>query len=88
MAGKKKLLILLAVGAAIGLAATVYGAAMEQAPEKPAPFGNANSPNDTADHSKFEALQKEFTSGPEVTRACLSCHNEAAEQFQKTIHWK
>ncbi len=41
----------------------------------------------TADHSKHEILQQEFTSGPEVTEACLSCHSEAAAQFHKTIHW-
>ena len=41
----------------------------------------------TADHSKFEILQQEFFSGPEVTAACLTCHNEAALQFHKTIHW-
>jgi len=41
----------------------------------------------TADHSKHEILQQQFTSGPEVTKACLSCHSEAASQFHKTIHW-
>lgn len=41
----------------------------------------------TADHSMHEALQQDFQSGPEVTEACLSCHNEAAEQVHKTIHW-
>jgi octaheme c-type cytochrome (tetrathionate reductase family) len=41
----------------------------------------------TADHSKFEVLQKEFTKPEEVTAACLSCHNEAAEQLMQTIHW-
>ncbi|MFB9150949.1 tetrathionate reductase family octaheme c-type cytochrome [Roseovarius ramblicola] len=41
----------------------------------------------TADHSKFEELEGPFASGPEVTRACLSCHTEAAEQFQDSIHW-
>ena len=41
----------------------------------------------TADHSKFEALKKDFKKGPEVTAACLSCHTEAGTQFQKTIHW-
>jgi hypothetical protein len=41
----------------------------------------------TADHSKHPALQQEFSSGPEVTQACLSCHSEAAAQFHKTIHW-
>jgi hypothetical protein len=41
----------------------------------------------TSDHSKHEILQQEFTSGPEVTKACLSCHNQAALQFHETIHW-
>lgn len=41
----------------------------------------------TTDHTKVEALQKPFGSGPEVTQACLSCHSEAAAQFHETIHW-
>ena len=41
----------------------------------------------TADHTKHPALQQEFNTGPEVTKACLSCHSEAAAQFHKTIHW-
>ena len=41
----------------------------------------------TSDHSKHEILKQEFTSGPEVTKACISCHNQAALQFHKTIHW-
>ncbi|HBZ54930.1 MAG TPA: cytochrome C [Syntrophobacteraceae bacterium] len=41
----------------------------------------------TADHGKHPVLQQPFTSGPEVTKACLSCHSEAAAQFHKTIHW-
>ncbi|WP_198586142.1 tetrathionate reductase family octaheme c-type cytochrome [Roseovarius salinarum] len=42
----------------------------------------------TADHSKFEALQKDFASGPEVTEACLSCHTEADDQVMHSIHFK
>ena len=42
----------------------------------------------TADHSKFEILQQEFKSGPEVTKACLTCHTEAADQVHNSIHWK
>jgi octaheme c-type cytochrome (tetrathionate reductase family) len=42
----------------------------------------------TADHSRFEQLQREFKSGPEVTKACLTCHTEAAGQIQRTKHWK
>ncbi len=41
----------------------------------------------TADHSKFEQLQGPFTSGPDVTRACLECHTEADDQFMESIHW-
>ena len=41
----------------------------------------------TADHTKHKALQQEFKTGSKVTEACLSCHSEAAEQFQQTIHW-
>ncbi len=41
----------------------------------------------TADHSKFEALQREFRTAPEVTEACLECHTEAAKQIHKTKHW-
>lgn len=41
----------------------------------------------TADHSKHKALQENFKSGSEVTKACLSCHTEAASQFYKTVHW-
>ena len=41
-----------------------------------------------ADHSRLEALQRDFQSGPEVTRACLSCHPRASAQLHKTEHWK
>jgi len=41
----------------------------------------------TADHSKYEILQGPFNSGPEVTRACLSCHTEVGKHFMKSIHW-
>jgi octaheme c-type cytochrome (tetrathionate reductase family) len=41
----------------------------------------------TADHSSFKQLQKDFRSGPEVTRECLDCHTEAAKQVHATKHW-
>ncbi|SDU19069.1 tetrathionate reductase family octaheme c-type cytochrome [Desulfobacula phenolica] len=41
----------------------------------------------TIDHKKIEALNKDFTTGEEITQACLSCHSEAATQFHKSIHW-
>ena len=45
------------------------------------------APSPTADHSKFKELQKQFKSGPEVTKACLTCHTEAAKQVHRTKHW-
>lgn len=42
----------------------------------------------TADHKKFEQLQQKFQTGPEVTRACLECHTNAAKQIHKSKHWK
>ncbi|MCL6272014.1 tetrathionate reductase family octaheme c-type cytochrome [Sansalvadorimonas sp. 2012CJ34-2] len=41
----------------------------------------------TADHSEFKVLQGTFATGPDVTKACLECHTEAAAQVQKSIHW-
>ncbi len=41
----------------------------------------------TADHKKFKELDRDFASGPEVTKACLGCHTEAANQLHKTQHW-
>jgi len=43
--------------------------------------------NSTADHSKFKDLQGPFKDGPEVTKACLTCHTEAAKQVHMTKHW-
>src|SRR5210317_2177397 len=41
----------------------------------------------TTDHAKHEVLKQTFTSGAQVTAACISCHSEAEAQFHKTIHW-
>lgn len=50
-------------------------------------FSTLSLATTTADHSKFKALQQPFSSGPEVTRACLTCHTEAASQIHLTKHW-
>jgi octaheme c-type cytochrome (tetrathionate reductase family) len=57
----------------------------------PALGGAADKPANAKagpDHSKFAALQENFASGPDVTRACLTCHTDAAKQIHKTQHWK
>jgi octaheme c-type cytochrome (tetrathionate reductase family) len=37
------------------------------------------------DHSQF--VKGPFKSGPEVTKACLQCHQDQAKDFMKTVHW-
>lgn len=81
--------ILVAVGV---LLAAVLGASA-QTPVQAAieSIGTATSPagtGSTADHSKFPILQRDFTSGPEVTAACLTCHTEADDQMMHSIHFK
>ncbi len=49
--------------------------------------GTAADAGTTADHSLFEGLDRDFASGPDVTKACLECHTEAAKQIHKTTHW-
>lgn len=39
------------------------------------------------DHSKFPSLKGPFDSPQEVTRACLACHTNAAEEIMHTTHW-
>ena len=45
------------------------------------------APEAPQDHSKFKQLQGPFTSGAQVTQACLSCHTDAARQVMSTSHW-
>ncbi|WP_300517851.1 tetrathionate reductase family octaheme c-type cytochrome [Aliiroseovarius sp.] len=77
-----------AVGLALALATT--GAWAESAGDTPRPPA-APPPipvSSTADHAEFEALKRAFASGPEVTEACLSCHNEADDQLAHSLHFK
>jgi octaheme c-type cytochrome (tetrathionate reductase family) len=66
----------------ISLALSIGPAAAEK--PQTSPGHHATS---TADHSKFEELQRPFKTGPEVTKACLGCHTEASKQLHKTKHW-
>ena len=39
-------------------------------------------------HTDHTALLTDpYTSGPEVTLACLECHPQAAEEMMQTVHW-
>ena len=55
----------------------------------PQAWASKNEPllGSTADHGKFESLNKKFAAGPEVTKACLECHTEASKQLHRTTHW-
>jgi octaheme c-type cytochrome (tetrathionate reductase family) len=72
----------------------LFAAGLLQAAEMPVPpvtpsLAAATKPasKSTTDHSKLDALKGPFKSGPEVTKACLSCHNMAGHQVMKSIHW-
>jgi octaheme c-type cytochrome (tetrathionate reductase family) len=65
------------------LSAKTWAATESVAPKAPPSIANKS----TADHSKFKELQGPFASGPEVTKACLVCHTEAAKQVHQTLHW-
>lgn len=51
-----------------------------------APAAKADKPPTL--HSRFKVLQQDFQSGPEVTKACLTCHKSASKQIHQTQHWK
>lgn len=38
-------------------------------------------------HSQFPSLQGPFEEPQEVTKACLACHTDAAEEIMHTTHW-
>ncbi len=38
-------------------------------------------------HSNFKILKTEFKKPEDVTKACLTCHTEAAKDIMKTPHW-
>ncbi len=50
-------------------------------------LGKKEDDKSTTDHAKLKELQGPFNSGPEVTEACLKCHNKAGDQFVKNKHW-
>ncbi len=40
------------------------------------------------DHSKFEVLQKQFSSPQEVVKTCMSCHNEVHKELLDSPHFR
>ncbi len=41
----------------------------------------------SVDHTKLQALQREFGKPQDVTRACLSCHTERHREVMASSHW-
>lgn len=68
---------------AAGILAVASAAPVRAQETAPAVPGNGS----TADHTKFEILKQSFASGPDVTKACLTCHTEASDQVMHTLHW-
>ena len=66
---------------------------------EPAPHTDLGNPSNTGisfsgniqgvsvDHSQFSALQGPFERPEDVTKACLSCHTDAANEVMHTTHW-
>ncbi|HPE86981.1 MAG: tetrathionate reductase family octaheme c-type cytochrome [Bacteroidia bacterium] len=79
---KALLLFIFLTGCLLGLVAqdspTFY------TPRKDSPIWQQKS----ADHSKFEVLQKDFDNPHALTAACLSCHTERGKEVMQTAHWK
>jgi octaheme c-type cytochrome (tetrathionate reductase family) len=85
LSGKLAAMLALLAGIAWTPPSVLANAAPSTAAQPPAMTKPAST--STADHSKFKELQQTFKTGPEVTRACLACHTEAAKQVHKSKHW-
>lgn len=70
--------------ALIILAPIVLFASKEPA-KRDDPWANVPERLPHTDHS--DLLPGPFESGPEVTKACLECHEEAAHEVTQTVHW-
>lgn len=76
----------------IGLVVTVLIVAvpivlllLPDAQDQPDPWDSLPQHPSHTDHAAL--ITGPFASGPEVTAACLSCHEDAADQVMHTSHW-
>lgn len=51
----------------------------------PDPWANVVTPAAHTDHT--DLITGPLATGPDVTRACLECHEDAAHQVAQTVHW-
>jgi len=80
-------LVLTACAALAAVAAWAATAPASAPTAQTAPAEAKKQTTSTADHTKFKELQRPFATGPDVTKACLVCHTEAAKQIHKSKHW-
>ena len=75
---------------------TILARPLAEGEATPAPTASGDALGATAaitssveivDHSEFPILQGPFESPEDVTKACLSCHTEAATGIMHTTHW-
>jgi len=60
----------------------------ETEPNLDTPWENMPRRAAHVDHKNLFDGYGELTTGPQVTKACLSCHADAGEQVLHTAHWK
>jgi len=86
LAGMRGIVALLSLMLVTGVTVKAAGQESSEPVIPGVQIGPTTAPS-TANHSKFEVLQQRFRDGIDVTKACLTCHTEAAKQIQHTIHW-
>lgn len=81
-------LVAVPLGLTLGGGVVLFGfAAATRTAPRPDPWDHVPRPPVPTDHGTFfedDAL----SDGPSVTRACLRCHEGAAEQVRATAHWR
>lgn len=50
-------------------------------------LGNPAPSQGGIDHSVFEILQQDFETPQDLTKACLTCHIDSANEIMHTTHW-
>lgn len=50
-------------------------------------LGNSSPTQGGIDHSVFEILQQDFETPQDLTKACLTCHIDSADEVMHTTHW-
>lgn len=86
MKAKHYLLLLVIVFGVMTLATAMVRYQSPAGPVRSDAWEHMPKPAAHVDHSKF--FQEAFADGPAVTKACLECHEEEAEDFMHTQHWQ